>query len=72
MMIRCVGLDIGYKDRIGKGLVGPDAPKFENPLLRNGQRYSVLPDIICEMGRLGQKTGRVIALMPARFRTAFQ
>lgn len=68
MAIWHTGLDIGYRDRVGRGLVGPNAPKFENPLLRNGQRYSALPDIIYEMGRLGQKTGIVVALLLARFK----
>ncbi|EDV26706.1 uncharacterized protein TRIADDRAFT_63801 [Trichoplax adhaerens] len=52
------GLDIGYRDRVGKGLTGPNAPKFENPLLRQGQRYSLLGDILHDTGRLGQKTGK--------------
>ena len=42
------GLDVGWRIRQGKGL--PDS-------LPEGVRYCAIPDLICEQGRFGQKTG---------------
>ena len=52
------GLDIGYKGRKEKGLIGKGLPER----FRHGQRYSALSDIIVENGRLGQKSGEITEL----------
>ncbi|XP_037395085.1 peroxisomal bifunctional enzyme [Pygocentrus nattereri] len=52
------GLDIGWRVRKAAGLIGPDVdPKFPSRH-RQGRRYCPLPDLLCEQGRLGQKSGR--------------
>ncbi|NWR86856.1 ECHP enzyme, partial [Furnarius figulus] len=52
------GLDVGWRSRQGQGLTGPSVPAGTPARQRHGQRYSPLPDLLCESGRLGQKTGR--------------
>ncbi|KAL7990767.1 hypothetical protein Chor_014197 [Crotalus horridus] len=52
------GLDVGWKSRIGQGLTGANLPLGTLPRQRDGRRYSPLPDILCENGRYGQKTGK--------------
>ncbi|XP_063162934.1 peroxisomal bifunctional enzyme [Candoia aspera] len=52
------GLDVGWKSRIGQGLTGANLPLGTPPRQRDGRRYSPLPDILCEKGRYGQKTGK--------------
>ncbi|XP_070609200.1 peroxisomal bifunctional enzyme [Erythrolamprus reginae] len=52
------GLDVGWKSRIGQGLTGANLPLGTPPRQRDGKRYSPLPDILCEKGRYGQKTGK--------------
>ncbi|KAI4884464.1 hypothetical protein NFI96_020282, partial [Prochilodus magdalenae] len=52
------GLDVGWRVRKASGLIGPDVdPKFPSRQ-RLGHRYCPLQDMLCEQGRLGQKTGR--------------
>ncbi|KAG7464175.1 hypothetical protein MATL_G00184450 [Megalops atlanticus] len=52
------GLDVGWRVRKEAGLTGPGVAPGESPRRRQGRRYSPLPDLLCEQGRLGQKTGR--------------
>ncbi|XP_051481886.1 peroxisomal bifunctional enzyme isoform X2 [Apus apus] len=52
------GLDVGWRSRKGQGLTGPSLPAGTPARQRHGQRYSPLPDLLCEQGRFGQKTGR--------------
>ncbi|KAM3834843.1 peroxisomal bifunctional enzyme [Vipera latastei] len=52
------GLDVGWKSRIGQGLTGANLPLGTPPRQRDGRRYSPLPDILCQNGRYGQKTGK--------------
>ncbi|XP_026557150.1 peroxisomal bifunctional enzyme [Pseudonaja textilis] len=52
------GLDVGWKSRIGQGLTGANLPLGTPPRQRDGRRYCPLPDILCEKGRYGQKTGK--------------
>lgn len=52
------GLDVGWRSRKGQGLTGDKMPLGLPPRQRGGQRYSPLPDILCENGRYGQKTGK--------------
>ncbi|XP_070802058.1 peroxisomal bifunctional enzyme [Pituophis catenifer annectens] len=52
------GLDVGWKSRIGQGLTGANLPLGTPPCQRDGKRYSPLPDVLCEQGRYGQKTGK--------------
>ncbi|KAL2081388.1 hypothetical protein ACEWY4_023241 [Coilia grayii] len=52
------GLDVGWRIRKESGLTGPDVDPSDPPRRRQGQRYSPLPDLVCEQGRLGQKNGR--------------
>lgn len=52
------GLDVGWRSRKELGLTGPKLPSGNEARSRGGKRYSPLPDILCESGRLGQKTGR--------------
>ncbi|XP_054242103.1 peroxisomal bifunctional enzyme [Indicator indicator] len=52
------GLDVGWRSRKGQGLTGPSLPAGTPPRQRHGQRYSPLPDLLCERGRFGQKAGR--------------
>ncbi|NXN16552.1 ECHP enzyme, partial [Indicator maculatus] len=52
------GLDVGWRSRKGQGLTGPSLPAGTPLRQRHGQRYSPLPDLLCERGRFGQKAGR--------------
>ncbi|XP_063070035.1 peroxisomal bifunctional enzyme isoform X2 [Engraulis encrasicolus] len=52
------GLDVGWRIRKEAGLTGPDVDPRDHPRRRQGRRYSPLPDLVCEQGRLGQKNGR--------------
>ncbi|XP_060624030.2 peroxisomal bifunctional enzyme [Anolis sagrei] len=52
------GLDVGWRIRKGKGQTGDTLPPGTPPRHRDGQRYSPIPDILCEMGRYGEKTGK--------------
>ncbi|NWS22503.1 ECHP enzyme, partial [Pachyramphus minor] len=52
------GLDVGWRSRQGQGLTGPSVPAGTPARQRQGQRYSPLPDLLCESGRFGQKAGK--------------
>lgn len=52
------GLDVGLKCRIAAGLIRPGVDPVTPPRWRNGQRYCPLPDLLCQQGRYGQKSGR--------------
>ena len=52
------GLDVGWKIRKESGLTGPGVAPGEPARRREGRRYSPLGDLLCEQGRMGQKTGR--------------
>lgn len=52
------GLDVGWKSRKGQGLTGPTLPPGTPARKRGGRRYCPIPDMLCESGRLGQKTGK--------------
>ncbi|NXO00711.1 ECHP enzyme, partial [Rhinopomastus cyanomelas] len=52
------GLDVGWRSRQGQGLTGASVPAGTPPRQRRGRRYSPLPDLLCESGRFGQKTGK--------------
>ncbi|NXB69956.1 ECHP enzyme, partial [Donacobius atricapilla] len=52
------GLDVGWRSRQEQGLTGPSLPAGTAARRRHGQRYSPLPDLLCEQGRFGQKTGK--------------
>lgn len=52
------GLDVGWRSRQGRGLTGPSLAVGTPARQRRGQRYSPLPDLLCEHGRFGQKTAR--------------
>nr|XP_006636783.1 PREDICTED: peroxisomal bifunctional enzyme isoform X1 [Lepisosteus oculatus] len=51
------GLDVGWRVRKELGLTGLILPSGAAPRIRSGHRYSPLPDILCEKGRFGQKSG---------------
>ncbi|XP_069721143.1 peroxisomal bifunctional enzyme isoform X2 [Phaenicophaeus curvirostris] len=52
------GLDVGWRSRKGQGLTGASLPPGTPVRQRHGHRYSPLPDLLCENGRFGQKTGK--------------
>ncbi|NXL92462.1 ECHP enzyme, partial [Alectura lathami] len=52
------GLDVGWRSRKGQGLTGDSLPPGTPARQRHGRRYSPLPDLLCEEGRFGQKTGK--------------
>ncbi|XP_005383359.1 PREDICTED: peroxisomal bifunctional enzyme [Chinchilla lanigera] len=52
------GLDVGWKVRKGQGLTGPMLPSGTPTRKRGNARYSPIPDMLCESGRFGQKTGQ--------------
>ncbi|XP_076858246.1 peroxisomal bifunctional enzyme isoform X2 [Brachyhypopomus gauderio] len=52
------GLDVGWRIRKASGLIGPNVDPKAPSRRRQGNRYSPLPDLLCEQGRLGQKSGR--------------
>ncbi|XP_060786433.1 peroxisomal bifunctional enzyme isoform X1 [Neoarius graeffei] len=51
------GLDVGWRIRKASGLIGPDVDPVKPSRWRLGQRYCPLPDMLCQQGRFGQKTG---------------
>uniref|UniRef100_A0A8C8S8X1 Peroxisomal bifunctional enzyme n=1 Tax=Pelusios castaneus TaxID=367368 RepID=A0A8C8S8X1_9SAUR len=51
------GLDVGWRSRKGQDLTGPRLAPGTPARLRGSRRYSPLPDLLCENGRFGQKTG---------------
>ncbi|XP_039345624.1 peroxisomal bifunctional enzyme isoform X2 [Mauremys reevesii] len=51
------GLDVGWRSRKGQGLTGPELAPGTPARLCGRRRYSPLPDLLCENGRYGQKTG---------------
>ena len=66
-MFDLAGNDVGWRLRIGRGITGSTAA--ERAQVRqsveqaaggrsNAQRYSILPDKLCESNFLGQKAGR--------------
>ncbi|XP_030884109.1 peroxisomal bifunctional enzyme [Leptonychotes weddellii] len=52
------GLDVGWKSRQGQGLTGPMLPLGTPARKRVNGRYCPIPDMLCESGRFGQKTGK--------------
>ncbi|XP_061210447.1 peroxisomal bifunctional enzyme [Neopsephotus bourkii] len=52
------GLDVGWRSRKDQGLTGASLPPGTPARQRHGHRYSPLPDLLCENGRFGQKTGK--------------
>ncbi|XP_074120360.1 peroxisomal bifunctional enzyme [Sminthopsis crassicaudata] len=52
------GLDVGWKSRKDRGLTGPTLAPGTPLRQRGSRRYCPIPDILCEHGRLGQKTGK--------------
>ncbi|XP_020861413.1 peroxisomal bifunctional enzyme [Phascolarctos cinereus] len=52
------GLDVGWKSRKDRGLTGPTLAPGTPVRQRGSKRYCPIPDILCEHGRLGQKTGK--------------
>ncbi|EHB12524.1 Peroxisomal bifunctional enzyme [Heterocephalus glaber] len=52
------GLDVGWKVRKGRGLTGPALPPGTPARKRGNARYSPIPDMLCDLGRFGQKTGQ--------------
>ncbi|TRZ01004.1 hypothetical protein DNTS_020623 [Danionella cerebrum] len=51
------GLDVGWRVRKESGLTGVDVDQNNPPRQRQGRRYCPIPDMVCEQGRYGQKTG---------------
>ncbi|KAM5333641.1 peroxisomal bifunctional enzyme [Glossophaga mutica] len=52
------GLDVGWRSRKGQGLTGPMLPPGAPARKRGNGRYCPIPDMLCEAGRFGQKTGK--------------
>ncbi|XP_054441042.1 peroxisomal bifunctional enzyme [Pteronotus mesoamericanus] len=52
------GLDVGWRSRKGRGLTGPTLPPGTPARKRGNRRYCPIPDMLCEAGRFGQKTGK--------------
>ncbi|KAM8857974.1 peroxisomal bifunctional enzyme [Synchiropus picturatus] len=52
------GLDVGWRVRMGKGLVKRGSGPEHGTRARMGQRYCPVEDLLCEEGRFGQKTGQ--------------
>ncbi|XP_043860843.1 peroxisomal bifunctional enzyme isoform X2 [Dromiciops gliroides] len=52
------GLDVGWKSRKDQGLTGPMLAPGTPLRQRGSKRYCPIPDLLCEHGRLGQKTGK--------------
>uniref|UniRef100_A0A4X2JUJ5 Peroxisomal bifunctional enzyme n=1 Tax=Vombatus ursinus TaxID=29139 RepID=A0A4X2JUJ5_VOMUR len=52
------GLDVGWRSRKSRGLTGPTLAPGTPTRQRGSKRYCPIPDILCEHGRLGQKTGK--------------
>ncbi|XP_007934150.1 peroxisomal bifunctional enzyme [Orycteropus afer afer] len=52
------GLDVGWRSRKGQGLTGPTLPPGTPARKRGNRRYCPIPDMLCELGRIGQKAGK--------------
>ncbi|XP_028360752.1 peroxisomal bifunctional enzyme [Phyllostomus discolor] len=52
------GLDVAWRSRKGQGLTGPMLPPGTPARKRGNSRYCPIPDMLCEAGRFGQKTGK--------------
>ncbi|XP_004713483.1 peroxisomal bifunctional enzyme [Echinops telfairi] len=52
------GLDVGWRSRKGLGLTGPTLPPGTPARKRGNIRYCPIPDMLCERGRVGQKSGK--------------
>ncbi|XP_036926874.1 peroxisomal bifunctional enzyme isoform X1 [Sturnira hondurensis] len=52
------GLDVAWRSRKGQGLTGPMLPPGTPARKRGNRRYCPIPDMLCEAGRFGQKTGK--------------
>ncbi|XP_036622855.1 peroxisomal bifunctional enzyme-like [Trichosurus vulpecula] len=52
------GLDVDWDIRKSQGLTGPALAPGTPLRQRGNKRYCPLPDILCEHGRFGQKTGK--------------
>ncbi|ELW46908.1 peroxisomal bifunctional enzyme [Tupaia chinensis] len=52
------GLDVGWRSRKGQGLTGPALPPGTPARRRGNRRYCPIPDMLCELGRFGQKVGK--------------
>ncbi|XP_053421541.1 peroxisomal bifunctional enzyme isoform X2 [Nycticebus coucang] len=52
------GLDVGWNSRKGQGLTGPMLSPETPARKRGNRRYCPIPDMLCELGRFGQKTGK--------------
>ncbi|XP_006869826.1 PREDICTED: peroxisomal bifunctional enzyme [Chrysochloris asiatica] len=52
------GLDVGWRSRKWQGLTGPKLPPGTPARKRGNKRYCPIPDMLCELGRTGQKSGK--------------
>ncbi|XP_070566357.1 peroxisomal bifunctional enzyme-like isoform X1 [Ptychodera flava] len=52
------GLDVGWRIRQSQGITGEKVPAGTPLRYRQGQRYCPIPDMLCEQGHFGQKTGK--------------
>lgn len=52
------GLDVGWRIRKESGLTAGNVDSRGPSRSGRGRRYSPLPDLVCEQGRFGQKSGR--------------
>ncbi|KAM8933795.1 peroxisomal bifunctional enzyme-like [Pelodytes ibericus] len=57
-MMDLAGLDVWWRCRMEMGLTGPSVPAGASVRQRNGARFSPFPDLLCESGRFGQKSGK--------------
>ncbi|MEE6491086.1 hypothetical protein FKM82_016097 [Ascaphus truei] len=57
-MMDLAGLDVLWRSRMEKGLTGANVPAGTPTRQRGGTRYSPLADMLCELGRFGQKSGK--------------
>ncbi|KAE8580380.1 hypothetical protein XENTR_v10024406 [Xenopus tropicalis] len=57
-MMDLAGLDVGWRSRMEKGLAGSGVPPGTPARQREGNRYCPLADMLCELGRFGQKSGK--------------
>ncbi|KAM4026137.1 peroxisomal bifunctional enzyme [Anomaloglossus baeobatrachus] len=57
-MMDLAGLDVGWRSRMEKGLTGNKVPEGTPARQRHGNRYSPVADMLCELGRFGQKAGK--------------
>ncbi|KAG8432640.1 hypothetical protein GDO86_017041 [Hymenochirus boettgeri] len=56
-MMDLAGLDVGWRSRMEKGLTGDRVPTGTPARQRQGNRYCPIADMLCELGRFGQKAG---------------